>query len=287
MKILNNIPLLQSYLQQQSAKRALVPTMGNLHSGHLSLVEAAKQQADEVVVSIFVNPLQFGPNEDFGCYPRTFEADCAALSEAGVDAVFAPDTHSLYPQGQERATRVDVPELGDILCGTIRPGHFVGVTSVVLRLLNLVRPDIALFGKKDYQQWLILRQMVQDLFLPIDIIGLPIIRDNDGLAKSSRNQYLSKQQRDIAPYLYQVLQKTAQQLQSEGSNYQALEQAASTELAQQGFVVDYFDIRRAEDLLRPDKVESPAALIILVAAKLGNTRLIDNYQGSSSNKVRL
>lgn len=254
-------------------RTGFVPTMGNLHAGHLRLIEVAREHCDRVVASIFINPLQFGPNEDYARYPRTHAADCAALAGANTDLVFMPDVATMYPQPLEQITRVHVPLLGEILDGAHRPGHFDGVSTVVARLFNLVQPDVAVFGEKDWQQLVIIRRMVVDLGWPIDIIGVPTVREPDGLALSSRNGYLSTEERAQAPGLAQVLDVMAQRLRVGERDYAALESMAVEKLAAAGFRADYVSIRRQE--LQPP-ASTDAQLIILAAAWLGTTRLIDN-----------
>ena len=251
-----------------------VPTMGNLHEGHIQLINIAKPRAACTVVSIFVNRLQFGPREDFDRYPRTLEADCARLQAAGVDVVFAPDEREIYP---ERQTFVVEPsDLQYILEGAHRPGHFRGVATVVLKLFNLVMPHSAIFGKKDYQQYLVLRDMVRQFALPIEIIPAETVRAPDGLALSSRNAYLSAEERKEAPRLYGVLKKTRDEIASGARDYQRLDQQAMTELARSGWQPDYIAIRRQADLRPP--TERDHDLVILGAARLGRTRLIDNLE---------
>ncbi len=254
---------------------ALVPTMGNLHAGHLSLVELAKNTADRVVVSVFVNPLQFGPNEDFDRYPRTYEQDCASLQEAGADAVFAPSVDEMYPNGQVQ-TLVTVPaDLTGILEGATRPGHFDGVTTVVNKLFNMVQPDVAIFGQKDFQQVAVLKRMVEDLTMPIELVCADIKRDEDGLALSSRNQYLSESQRRIAPKLFVVLQSVRMAIESENDDFEAMEVTASQQLLTDGFdSVDYVKILQSETL-QPVKAVGERCVIV-AAARLGTTRLLDN-----------
>jgi pantoate--beta-alanine ligase len=255
-------------------KIGFVPTMGNLHEGHLALITEAKRRARRVIVSIFVNPLQFGEGEDFEDYPRTFEADQQQLSEAGVDLLFAPSVKIVYPAGQAKQTRVEVPEISDLLCGASRPGHFVGVATVVCKLFNMVQPDFAVFGEKDFQQLMVIRRMVEDLSVPVDILGLKTVREADGLAKSSRNGYLSEEQRQIAPRLYQLLQETAEALAQGDRDFARLEAEALTKLQMVGFQTDYYAIRNADNLAQPDEQQS--RLVILAAAYIGATRLIDN-----------
>ena len=263
--------MLRDY-RQRGQRIALVPTMGNLHAGHLALVAYARQHADIVVSSLFVNPLQFGPGEDLDGYPRTFDADQAQLIEAGCDVLFAPAVSSLYPNGLEVQTRVHVPKLGEGLCGGSRPGHFDGVSTVVSMLFNLVQPDIACFGEKDYQQLAVIRKLVRDLHMPIDIIGVPIVRTEDGLALSSRNGYLSHEERAIAPLLYQTLCASRDALERGAPTEQVLQQG-KTALYEAGFTPDYLELR--DSTLAP---VSPATCqaVLLAAAKLGSARLIDN-----------
>ncbi len=254
---------------------ALVPTMGNLHAGHLSLVDKARQKADRVVVSVFVNPLQFGPNEDFDRYPRTYEQDCAYLREKRVDAVFAPSVEEMYPNGQEQTLVVAPSHLTTILEGATRPGHFDGVTTVVNKLFNMVQPDAAVFGQKDFQQVAVLKRMVEDLSMPIELVRADIKRDEDGLALSSRNQYLDEAQRRIAPKLFVVLQSVRMAIESENDDFRALEATATQQLLAEGFdAVDYVNIRQADSLEPVDSVGENC--VIVAAARLGKTRLLDN-----------
>jgi pantoate--beta-alanine ligase len=248
-----------------------VPTMGNLHRGHLSLIEAARERAEATVASIFVNPTQFGPGEDYDAYPRTFEADRDALEEAGCDLIWAPPVAVMYPLEEPYMLRVP-QRLADRLCGRSRPGHFDGVASVVLRLFSQVSPDLAVFGEKDFQQLLILRQMVRDLSLPIEIVGAPIVRESDGLAMSSRNAYLSDSERRAAPILHRVLAETAEKLGRE-DDFDALRSAALETLERAGFRPDYLEWRCAETLGLP-KRGRPSR--VFGAAWLGRARLIDN-----------
>jgi pantoate--beta-alanine ligase len=255
---------------------AFVPTMGNLHAGHLSLVKAAREQADRVVVSIFVNPLQFGAGEDFDNYPRTLEDDAVLLAGEGTDLLFAPTVSTMYPKAQTDQTRVEVPRLSELLCGATRPGHFVGVATVVCKLFNMVQPDIAFFGKKDYQQLMVIRRMVEDLAMPVRVEGIETIREADGLAMSSRNGYLTEAERQTAPALYAMLRGVAQRLSEGADDYAALESEAGKRLDTQGLRTDYVAIRAADDLAVP----RPGAprLVILAAAYLGKARLIDNLE---------
>ena len=251
-----------------------VPTMGNLHEGHLALVDRARTLADRVVASVFVNPLQFGPDEDYDTYPRTLEADRQRLAERGADLLFAPDVGVMYPRPKEETTFVEVPGLSGELCGASRPGFFRGVTTVVARLFHLVQPDVAVFGEKDYQQLVIVRRMVEDLAFPVEIVGVPTVREADGLAMSSRNSYLSAEERRRAPRLYQILREVAQALEGGDSGYAELEAEACRRLAAAGFRPDYVAIRRAGDLAAPAPGERE--LRVLGAAWLGRARLIDN-----------
>lgn len=253
---------------------ALVPTMGSLHAGHLSLVELAREHAERVVVSIFVNPTQFGEAEDFDEYPRTLELDKRRLKTTATDLIFAPDVATVYPFGIENATTVSVPGLTENFCGASRPGHFDGVTTVVARLFALVQPDVAVFGQKDYQQQLVIRHMAEDMNLPVSIITANTVREEDGLAMSSRNAYLSDDERSVAPVLFETLSSVGEELQNGRRNFADLESKAAKKLRDAGFVVDYFAIRRAQNLGVPDR--DCDELVVLVAAELGAARLIDN-----------
>jgi pantoate--beta-alanine ligase len=253
---------------------ALVPTMGNLHDGHLSLVSVARRHAERVVVSVFVNPTQFAEGEDFEDYPRSLERDKRRLNRLHTDLLFAPDIETMYPFGIDNATSVTVPVLTDQLCGSFRPGHFDGMTSVVSRLFSLVQPDVAVFGQKDYQQMLLIRRLTQDLSLPIEIICGSTQREEDGLAQSSRNQYLSDKERAIAPNLFAILKSIGQELESGNRNYDELEVHAVAELRKLHFEPEYVSIRRAENLDTPDRDNDE--LVVLAAARLGKARLIDN-----------
>mgnify|MGYP000467548251 FL=1 len=248
-----------------------VPTMGNLHEGHLTLVRAAKKICDVVVVSIFVNPIQFGVGEDFDSYPRTLEQDSRLLADVGCDIIFAPSVDQMYGK-QPRLTNISVSQITNDLCGQSRPGHFDGVAVVVTKLFNIVQPDYAFFGQKDYQQLAVIRQLVQDLNIPLEVIGVPIVRAADGLALSSRNGYLSEEQRSIAPKIYQLL-KLAEVGLGEGQSLSQVLANISTELTQAGFVVDYVEARQPN--LQPIE-EFDRDLVLFIAAKLGSTRLIDN-----------
>ena len=253
---------------------AFVPTMGNLHAGHLSLVRVARQLADRVVVSIFVNPLQFGVGEDFEKYPRTLERDMAMLEGEGTDLLFAPPLDVMYAKPQDQQTRVEVPGLSRLLCGACRPGHFVGVSTVVCKLFNMVQPDIAVFGKKDFQQLMVIRRMVEDLAMPVRVVGVETMRESDGLAMSSRNGYLSTEERAIAPVLHRVLSGIAARLREGDDDYAGLQVQATRELEENGFGPDYVAIRKSDDLGEPEPGE--ARLVVLAAAYLGKARLIDN-----------
>lgn len=252
---------------------ALVPTMGNLHPGHLSLVDEARRHADRVVVSVFVNPTQFGPGEDFDSYPRTLEADAAQLRDADVEVLFAPSVEEMYPLGENR-TWVEVQDLGDYLCGADRPGHFRGVTTVVSKLFHIVWPDVAVFGEKDFQQLAILRRMTEEMLFPIRIVGAPTHREADGLARSSRNGYLSDAERARAPLLQQHLQDARRAIEDGERDYRALEKRQSLSLADHGFDVDYFTVANAHTLAPAGPVDRD--LVIAAAARLGKPRLIDN-----------
>jgi len=254
---------------------AVVPTMGNLHEGHLSLVELAAEHAERVVVTVFVNPTQFGKGEDFEDYPRTLERDTRRLKTLQADVVFAPSVDTVYPFGIDNATKVSVPGLTQNFCGASRPGHFDGVTSVVARLFALVAPDVAVFGQKDYQQQLVIRHMTTDMNLPIRIITAPTVREPDGLAKSSRNQYLSDEQRELAPQLYAAILHIGQNLQDGKRNFEELESDAVDTLRAAGFAPDYVAIRRAQNLEIPDR--DCDEIVVLAAAQLGKARLIDNF----------
>lgn len=258
---------------------AFVPTMGNLHAGHGSLVSLARTLAQRVIVSIFVNPLQFGPNEDFAAYPRTPDEDRTLLEALKVDALFAPDVEDIYPRGQASTARVNVPGLEDILCGAFRPGHFMGVATVVTKLLNLVQPDVAVFGEKDFQQLMIIRRAVTDLCMPIRIEGAPTTRESDGLAMSSRNRYLTPEQRQAAPAIYGALDKARRAIEAGDRNFAALQAAGVEALQRAGFRPDYFEVRDASTLDVPADVARD--LVILTAARIGRARLIDNVRARS------
>jgi pantoate--beta-alanine ligase len=279
MRTYDNSAQLQAALRkyrQAGQSIAFVPTMGNLHQGHLDLVRKARTLCDIVVVSIFVNPLQFGPNEDLDGYPRTMAADKEKLFAEGTDALYAPGVEDIYPEGMAAQTVVSVPDLGDTLCGSSRPGHFDGVTTVVSKLFNIVQPNVAVFGEKDFQQLSIVRKMVGDLCMPIEIIGVATTRDEDGLAKSSRNGYLTPEQREIAPLLHQTLNTCREAIACGFDNFLQLESHARMKLLQAGFEPDYFAVRDARTLRAV--TEDTEEIAILAAARLGNTRLIDNVR---------
>ncbi|MEQ4285173.1 pantoate--beta-alanine ligase [Pseudomonas syringae] len=260
--------------RSEGKRIALTPTMGNLHSGHAALVTKAMQRADFVVATIFVNPLQFGPNEDLATYPRTLAADQEKLLQAGCNLLFTPSVEEMYPHGMADQTLVSVPHLSQGLCGASRPGHFEGVATVVSKLFNMVQPDLAIFGEKDFQQLAVIRAMVRDLNMPIQIIGEPTVRADDGLALSSRNGYLSDAQRAAAPALYQAIRQTADVISAGEQDFDALLASKKQQLEAAGFRIDYLEIRDATSL-RPATADN-RDVVILAAAFLGKTRLIDN-----------
>ncbi|EJI9009821.1 pantoate--beta-alanine ligase [Escherichia albertii] len=277
MLIIETLPLLRQQirrLRMEGKRVALVPTMGNLHDGHMKLVDEAKTRADVVVVSIFVNPMQFDRPEDLARYPRTLQEDCEKLNKRKVDLVFAPSVKDIYPNGTETHTYVDVPGLSTMLEGASRPGHFRGVSTIVSKLFNLVQPDIACFGEKDFQQLALIRKMVADMGFDIEIVGVPIMRAKDGLALSSRNGYLTAEQRKIAPGLYKVLSSIADKLQTGERDLDEIVAIAGQELNEKGFRADDIQIRDADTLLEVS--ENSKRVVILVAAWLGDARLIDN-----------
>ncbi|MEM0953359.1 MAG: pantoate--beta-alanine ligase [Pseudomonadota bacterium] len=280
MRTYSNNSQLSGALRAERAKGhriAFVPTMGNLHEGHLNLVRKAQELCDTVVVSIFVNPMQFGANEDLDAYPRTLTADKEKLFALGVPhLLFTPRAEDIYPNGVQAQTAVSVPQLSDTLCGASRPGHFTGVATVVTKLFNIVQPDVAVFGEKDLQQLSIIRKMVHDLCLPIDIVGVPTARASDGLALSSRNIYLDDAQRRHAPLLNQTLLEVRDAIACGFDNYRELETRALTRLSEAGFEPDYFQIRDARTL--GEVTEATEEVAILAAAKLGKPRLIDNVR---------
>lgn len=277
MLIIETLPLLRQQirrLRMEGKRVALVPTMGNLHDGHMKLVDEAKARADVVVVSIFVNPMQFDRPEDLARYPRTLQEDCEKLNKRKVDLVFAPSVKEIYPNGTETHTYVDVPGLSTMLEGASRPGHFRGVSTIVSKLFNLVQPDIACFGEKDFQQLALIRKMVADMGFDIEIVGVPIMRAKDGLALSSRNGYLTAEQRKIAPGLYKVLSSIADKLQAGERDLDEIIAIAGQELNEKGFRADDIQIRDVDTLLEVS--ENSKRAVILVAAWLGDARLIDN-----------
>lgn len=273
MDIIHSVADLRERLRREP-ENVFVPTMGNLHDGHIELIRIAKPRGSCTVVSIFVNRLQFGPREDFERYPRTLESDCARLKQAGVDVVFAPEEREIYPEQQTFV--VEPSDLQYILEGAHRPGHFRGVATVVLKLFNLVMPQSAIFGKKDYQQYLVLRDMVRQFALPIEIIPAETVRAPDGLALSSRNVYLSPEERKEAPRLYQVLRGAAEEVVKGARDYQRIDQYAMSTLSGHGWQPDYVAVRRQGDLRQP--TERDSELVVLAAARLGRTRLIDNVE---------
>jgi pantoate--beta-alanine ligase len=271
----NQITPLQEQLlewRNRNQKIVLVPTMGNLHAGHLSLVDKAKQCADKTIVSIFVNPTQFVQGEDYSTYPRTLEQDVDKLTEFKIDALFCPDSEIIYPGQLQMHTCVMVPELDNILCGKFRPGHFTGVATVVAKLFNIIKPDIAIFGEKDYQQFLIIKRLARDLFFRIEIISMPTIREADGLAMSSRNKYLNVKERKIAPLLFQTLNQIADKIIAGDHAFLQHQEYASWCLNKAGFQTEYVSICDAETLKKP----ATGDLVVLAAVCLGKARLIDN-----------
>jgi len=282
MRIEHSIQAVKAALKQarKAGKSvAFVPTMGNLHSGHISLVAEAKRRADYVVTSIFVNPTQFGAGEDFNNYPRTLDNDAGLLADAGCNLLFAPSAEEMYPDGRQQSTTVQVADITEDLCGASRPGHFTGVATVVTKLLNIIQPDMALFGEKDYQQLAVIRRLVAELCIPTSIIGMPTQRAEDGLALSSRNGYLSDAERAQAPLIYQTLTQLQTAILAGTRDYAALTNAAKTHLTKCGFAPDYVEVR-SQDLKKP--TDNDTDLVILVAARLGKTRLIDNLAFSLS-----
>jgi len=255
---------------------ALVPTMGNLHAGHMSLLAAASERADRVIVSIFVNPLQFGPAEDFAAYPRTLDDDQRQLHEGRCDLLFAPTVEQIYPDGGAQPTLITVRGLSSELCGQFRPGHFDGVTTVVAKLFNIVTPDVAVFGEKDIQQFVLIRRMTSDLLLPVEVIGAPTVRAPDGLALSSRNRLLSAQERRLAPAIHAALEASAKRLAAGDRDFLAIESGGWQMLAKAGLRPDYFAVRDGRELQVPGKANRE--FVVLTAARLGNARLIDNLR---------
>lgn len=275
MQTVSSIAALRQTIQtwrQAGHRIAFVPTMGNLHAGHLQLVKTAQSQADKVVVSIFVNPTQFGPNEDFASYPRTEQQDAEQLAAINTDLLFLPSVDEMYPQPLQ--TTISVQGLSTIHCGASRPGHFDGVAVVVCKLLNMVQPDWLLLGEKDFQQLAVIRRMVADLNIPVEIQGVPTVRENDGLAMSSRNGYLTAEQRQLAPQLYQALCSVRDAIQQHQASDQQIIEVHGRQLQQNGFTLDYFHLCRSDDLLPASGQDQQ--LVLLIAARLGKTRLIDN-----------
>ena len=278
VKSLRELRAAVSRARSEGKRIALVPTMGNLHAGHIALVEKATQRADFVVTSIFVNPLQFGANEDLDKYPRTLVADQEKLVGAGCHLLFTPEVEEVYPDGMQQQTRVSVPLVSEGLCGASRPGHFEGVATVVCKLFNMVQPDLALFGEKDFQQLAVIRKLVRDLNLPIQVMGEPTVRAADGLALSSRNGYLNESQRALAPLLYRTLQQLAEEIRRQPSAQSTLLAAARQQLEDAGLRPDYLELREAVQLREVQ--DSDRQLVLLAAVYLGTTRLIDNLQFS-------
>lgn len=279
MQSITEIKSLRSQIKawrQAGLSVALVPTMGNLHRGHFSLVEKAKTMADKVVVSIFVNPMQFGANEDLDNYPRTLNADKQGLAELETDIVFTPSVDTIYPNGLGEQSFVDVPGVSMGYCGGTRPGHFKGVATVVTKLFNLVQPDYACFGEKDFQQLQVIKTMVRDLSIPVEVVGVPTMREVSGLAMSSRNGYLSADQKATATALFTTLNACAEQLKAGNTDYRALQQSAKQSLEQAGLKPDYFEIAQ-RDTLKAATLDD-TQFVILAAAYLGSVRLIDNLQ---------
>jgi len=279
VRVVRDLDVLRGVLDaERGAHRrvALVPTMGNLHDGHLALVRRGRELADIVVATIFVNPFQFGVNEDFDSYPRTFEQDLARLAEVGCDMLFAPHADTVYPHGPDAITRVEVPRLGDMLCGESRPGFFRGVATVVHILFNMAQPDVAVFGNKDYQQLLLIRRMVADLRMRVRIEGVATVREADGVAMSSRNAYLSAEERQRAPAIHRALLAARDALRAGERDHKRVQLQGYQSLAHAGLIPDYFQVRRASDL--EPAVQPDDALVVLVAARLGNARLIDNIE---------
>ncbi|HWU35300.1 MAG TPA: pantoate--beta-alanine ligase [Methylovorus sp.] len=280
MDIIHSVTELRSRLAGEN-RISLVPTMGNLHDGHIHLVNLARQHGDCVVVSIFVNPLQFGPNEDLDNYPRTLEQDCARLQAASADVVFAPSVSEMYPSPQTMT--ISAPPIADSLCGASRPGHFSGVATVVMKLFNLVQPQVAVFGKKDYQQLSVIRELIKQFNLPIEIVGGETVRESDGLAMSSRNGYLSPAQRQEAKRLHAALQLVKQAIQKGNHDFSAICEQTRQYLTQLGWIVDYIEVRGAHTLQPADGSEQQ--LVVLGAARLGKTRLIDNLEFDAAGQA--
>ena len=281
MQIVSTIADLRAALQvwrSRGERIGFVPTMGNLHAGHISLLSAARFRADRIVASVFVNPLQFGPSEDFDSYPRTPDEDASLLQGAQCDLLFLPTVEQMYPQGNAQATRVLVRRLSETLCGAVRPGHFEGVATVVAKLFGIVQPDVAVFGEKDFQQFTIIRRMTQDLSIPVEVIGAATVRAADGLALSSRNRYLSATERSVAPAVYAALRAAVQRIDLGDADYAAIEAQGLQALVAAGMRPDYFAVRDAHTLDTPDG--SSRDLVVLAAARLGRARLIDNLRAT-------
>ncbi len=279
MRVIDDIAPLRATVRQWRAggeRIGLVPTMGSLHDGHMSLLAAARGQADRVVASVFVNPLQFGPGEDFERYPRTPAEDERLLAAAGCDVLFAPPVRQIYPDGGRSATRVSVESLAGILCGRSRPGHFDGVATIVAKLFGIVQPDLAVFGEKDYQQLAIIRRMTEDLDIPVEIVGAPTVRGADGLAMSSRNRYLTDAERAVAPRIHATLRAAASRIQDGDRDFAALSAWGEAQLREAGMAPDYFEVRDALSLLEP--AVDAREVVVLTAARLGKARLIDNLR---------
>jgi pantoate--beta-alanine ligase len=276
MEVLRSLDAMREWRASLAPKKRVgfAPTMGNLHAGHIELINVIKQQSDVVVASVFVNPMQFGGNEDLDAYPRTLEADLAKLEASGTTAVFTPTTTDIYPDGVSQHTAVDVPGLTDVLCGASRPGHFRGVTTVVSKLLGIVRPHVAAFGAKDLQQVLVIKKMVRDLSINTEIEVVPTVRESDGLAMSSRNGYLSRDERALAPLFSRTLEETAKRVAESGSDIKTVIAEGKAILTDAGFVVDYLEARHTYDLSEASSLNQETA--IFGAAFLGTTRLIDN-----------
>jgi len=264
--------------RRRGERIVFVPTMGNLHAGHVSLLEVARRHGDRFIASIFVNPMQFGPNEDFAHYPRTPSDDERMLAAAGCDLMFSPEVTEIYPNGPGSATRVEVPGLSGILCGAFRPGHFEGVSTVVAKLFHIVAPDAAVFGEKDWQQLTVIRRMVADLCMPVEIVGAPTVREADGLAMSSRNQYLTAAERAVAPVIHRTLSWGVERLAAGERNFAAIEAEATRRLIEAGLKPDYFAVRDSTTLETPS--ERTREFALLTAARLGKARLIDNLRVS-------
>lgn len=273
-KTIQGVRRMTAQWRRSGQRLAFVPTMGNLHEGHLALVRQARERADRVAVSIFVNPLQFGPGEDLDAYPRTESEDMRKLEAEGVDLLFLPSEREVYPRGREGLTYVEVPGVSDILCGAGRPGHFRGVATVVTKLFNIVQPDVAVFGSKDFQQLVVIQRLVEDLCFPVEVFGAPTVREESGLAMSSRNAYLTADERRQAPALYRTLREIDRRIGGGERDFGELEAFGMSALSEAGFAPEYVSIRREGDLGAPER--DCASLVVLAAARLGRARLIDN-----------